>query len=235
MGLTQGRAQLAPLLALVLAALLFVSGCTSTPRRSGGTTHVVRSGENLYRISLYYEVPVGKIRRANRVRDVESLRVGARLHIPGTRKRQPRYALTPKGSRTPAVSSRPPRARELGLTFQWPIRGKLSSRFGWRSGRPHEGIDIAARRGKKIHAAAPGRVILAGWLGGYGRVVIVKHRGTYSTVYAHNSKNHVRKGQFVETGQLLAEVGATGRASGPHVHFEIRRDEKPLDPLRYLP
>ena len=232
----RGRARSGTIiLGLLLGATLFLGGCASTPKHSKGTIHVVRPGENLYRISLYYDVPVGKIRRANRVRDVETLRVGARLRIPGARKRQPRYALTPDGNRTPSVSARPPRERDRGLGFHWPIRGRLSSKFGWRNGRPHEGIDIAANRGTKIHAAAPGRVILAGWLGGYGRVVIVKHRGAYSTVYAHNSKNLVRKGQFVESGQLLAEVGATGRASGPHVHFEIRRDEKPLDPLRYLP
>jgi murein DD-endopeptidase MepM/ murein hydrolase activator NlpD len=222
-------------LLLLGLALALSAGCASTPSGGKGAVHVVRPGENLYRISLYYDVAVRRIRRANRVRHVENLHVGTRLKIPGARKRQPSYALIPSGKKTPSVSARPPRAKELGLAFRWPIRGKLSSRFGWRSGRPHEGIDIAANRGTKIRAAAPGRVILAGWLGGYGRVVIVKHRGTYSTVYAHNSRNHVRKGQFVETGQLLAEVGATGRATGPHVHFEIRRDEKPLDPLRYLP
>ncbi len=66
-------------------------------------------------------------------------------------------------------------------------------------------------------------------------MVIVKHAGRYSTVYAHNRKNKVRKGAFVEKGQVIAEVGSSGNASGPHVHFEVRRDRKPQDPLRYLP
>jgi len=218
---------------LLLLAALVLPSCQSTRSSGGETLHVVRRGENLYRLSLYYGVPVSRIRRANRIRDAESLRVGSCLRIPGTRKSQPRSALTPGGPQ--AVSARPPAARGVSPVFRWPIEGNLSSRFGWRNGRPHEGIDIAARRGTRIRAAAPGRVILSGWLGSYGRVVIVKHSGSYSTVYAHNSRNHVRKGQRVDTGQLLAEVGSTGRASGPHVHFEIRRDEKPLDPLRHLP
>ena len=72
-------------------------------------------------------------------------------------------------------------------------------------------------------------------LGAYGRVVIVKHVGDYSTVYAHNRKNHVRKGEFVERGQKIAELGATGNATGPHLHFEIRHRNSANDPLVYLP
>ncbi len=77
-------------------------------------------------------------------------------------------------------------------------------------------------------------MILSGRLGGYGRVVIVKHAGDYSTVYAHNRKNRVAKGAFVEKGQVIAEVGTSGNASGPHVHFEIRHRRQPQDPLAFL-
>ena len=87
-----------------------------------------------------------------------------------------------------------------------------------------------------ICAAEAGRVIHSGGgLGAYGKVVIVKHSGRYSTVYAHNRKNLVRKGDFVEKGQVIAEVGRTGNASGSHVHFEIRRDRRARDPMTYLP
>jgi murein DD-endopeptidase MepM/ murein hydrolase activator NlpD len=72
-------------------------------------------------------------------------------------------------------------------------------------------------------------------LGGYGNVVIVRHDELYSTVYAHNRKNRVRKGAFVDRGEVIAEVGKTGNATGPHLHFEIRRGEHPLDPLEFLP
>jgi murein DD-endopeptidase MepM/ murein hydrolase activator NlpD len=85
-------------------------------------------------------------------------------------------------------------------------------------------------------AAESGRVVLSGRrLGDYGNVVIVKHAGRYATVYAHNRRNLVREGEFVEKGQAIAQVGESGNASGPHLHFEIRRDRRAQDPLLYLP
>jgi murein DD-endopeptidase MepM/ murein hydrolase activator NlpD len=125
--------------------------------------------------------------------------------------------------------------REAKLRFAWPISGKVSSRFGWRSGRKHEGIDIPAKKGTPIRAAEAGRVIHSGELSAYGYVVIVKHAGRYSTVYAHNRKNKVRKGQFVEQGDVLAAVGKSGNASGYHLHFEVRRDRIAQDPAKFLP
>ncbi len=104
-----------------------------------------------------------------------------------------------------------------------------------RRGRPHEGVDIAAQKGTPIFAAESGRVIFSGRMSGYGKVVIVKHAGRYRSVYAHASRLLVRKGEFVERGQKVAEVGSTGRSTGPHLHFEIRRSETPQNPLAYLP
>ena len=97
----------------------------------------------------------------------------------------------------------------------------------------HEGIDVAAARGTPIFASESGRVIHSGRLGSYGKVVIVKHAGAFRTVYAHASKLLVRKGEFVERGQKVAEVGSTGRSTGSHVHFEIRRSETPKNPLAF--
>jgi murein DD-endopeptidase MepM/ murein hydrolase activator NlpD len=110
----------------------------------------------------------------------------------------------------------------------------LTSSFGLRGGRPHEGVDLAARKGTSIYASEAGKVIHSGRLGDYGNVVIVKHAGHYRTVYAHASKTLVRKGQFVEKRQKIALVGRTGRATGSHLHFEIRRRESPRDPMLYL-
>jgi len=216
-------------------ALLALSSCASSP--GGGVTHVVRSGETLYRISRYYEVPLDRVIRTNRIRDVAAVPVGSTLWIPGARKASASQPLPLV--RTAAVSASTGSSgarRETSLNLRWPVRGSLSSRFGWRRGRPHEGIDIPARRGTPIRAAQAGRVIHSGsGLGDYGRVVIVKHAGPYKTVYAHNHRNRVREGQFVEKGEVIAEVGTTGNASGPHLHFELRRGAKPLDPLLYLP
>jgi murein DD-endopeptidase MepM/ murein hydrolase activator NlpD len=105
-----------------------------------------------------------------------------------------------------------------------------------RRGAHHDGIDISARAGAAVRAAESGRVVHADdSLPGYGKLVIVKHTGPYSTVYAHNRKILVRVGEFVKKGQVISEVGQTGRASAPHLHFEIRRDGAPGNPLDYLP
>jgi murein DD-endopeptidase MepM/ murein hydrolase activator NlpD len=219
------------LLGVSLLALLG-SGCAHRPE--DGVVHVLRPGETLYRISRYYDVPVRDIVRANRIEDVSDIPTGARLFIPGARRSPPKGSialarLTPNAPDPAALAQ-----REAALDFVWPVRGTLSSRYGWRGGERHEGIDISARSGTKIRAAEAGRVILSGRLGGYGRVVIVKHAGHYSTVYAHNRKNRVEKGAFVEKGQVIGEVGSSGNASGPHLHFEIRRRREPQDPLGFL-
>ena len=94
----------------------------------------------------------------------------------------------------------------------------------------HEGIDIAARSGTPVHAAEAGHVIYASRLGGYGNVVVVRHGKLYETVYAHNRRFRVQKGARVRKGDVIAEVGATGNASAPHVHFEVRRQGRPARP-----
>jgi len=233
-GLARARRGAAWVVSVALAWTL--AGCASTP---AGPVHVLRPGENLYRLSRYYGVSVEDIRRANDIRDVTQIRAGARLVIPGAEKAPPGANL----AYIPEAAPAPPRGghgelarRELNLAFAWPISGRLSSRFGWRHGRQHDGIDIPAKPGTEIRAAEAGRVVHSGrGLGAYGNVVIVKHAGRYSTVYAHNRRNRVRKGEFVEKGQVIAEVGKTGNASGPHLHFEVRRDRLPQDPLLYLP
>jgi murein DD-endopeptidase MepM/ murein hydrolase activator NlpD len=220
------------------AAALVLASCASTP---DGPEHVVRRGENLYRLSRYYGVSVDEIKRANHIGDVAQIPVGARLVIPGAAKAPPAESLAtvPSAALAPGGSRGSRRAlarRETNLDFSWPVRGRLSSQFGWRRNRRHDGIDIPARPGTPVRAAEAGRVIHSGGgLGDYGNVVIVKHAGRYSTVYAHNRRNRVRKGEFVEKGQVIAEVGRTGNASGAHVHFELRRDRRPEDPLMYLP
>ena len=231
--LIRGRRALATGLAI---ALVLALGCAGSSKR--GVTHTMRSGETIYRLSRYYQVPARDIVRANRIDDVAAIPVGRKLFIPGARRAPPSRSLVSKAGHTPSAPRADLRSRarrEADLRFAWPVRGKLSSRYGWRRGRRHEGIDIAARKGTRVRAAEAGRVIHSGRLGDYGKVVIIKHSGQYSTVYAHNNRNKVKKGQFVEKGDIIAEVGSTGNASGPHLHFEIRRARSAGDPLRYLP
>jgi murein DD-endopeptidase MepM/ murein hydrolase activator NlpD len=227
-----GRARVAR--AGLALALLGHAASASAPRQ--GVTHVVRPGENLYRISRYYGVPVPDLVDANRVRDVTNLEVGQRLWVPGALRGPASESLRPDAGPTSDGEERRRAEQEADLRFHWPLHGRLGSRFGWRDGRRHEGIDLLAEPGTPIRAAEAGRVIHAGSdLGDYGRVVIIKHAGHYQTIYAHNRRNLVRPGDFVERGQVIAEVGTSGNADGAHVHFEIRRDRRPLDPARYLP
>ena len=118
--------------------------------------------------------------------------------------------------------------------FIWPVSGPVVSLFGMRWGRMHTGIDIAVGYGTPIHAAASGRVIYAGWMDGYGNLVFVDHGGGISTGYAHQSSIAVSNGQTVSQGQVIGYVGCTGHCFGPHLHFEVRVNGSPVDPLGYL-
>ncbi|MDI6869901.1 MAG: peptidoglycan DD-metalloendopeptidase family protein [Bacillota bacterium] len=122
----------------------------------------------------------------------------------------------------------------------WPVRGRVTSDFGWRvhpvfrSRRFHSGLDIAAPHGTPVAAAAGGTVILSGWVGGYGKTVIIDHGGGISTLYGHNSTLLVKEGELVRAGQTIAKVGSTGISTGPHVHFEVRRDGEAVNPRDWL-
>ncbi|NLY73938.1 MAG: peptidoglycan DD-metalloendopeptidase family protein [Firmicutes bacterium] len=114
-----------------------------------------------------------------------------------------------------------------------PVSGRITSRFGMRWGRMHNGIDLAAPLGAPVRAAASGRVVFAGWNGGYGKFVRLMH-GKYATNYGHLSQIIVKQGSYVQKGDLIGLVGATGYAFGSHLHFELELDGKKVDPLTYL-
>ncbi len=122
----------------------------------------------------------------------------------------------------------------------WPASGRISSRFGTRSDpfnfsqKVHEGIDIAADYGTTILASATGKVTLSDWYGNYGKCVIIDHGYGLSTLYGHCQTLLVKEGQTVKKGDKIATVGSTGRSTGPHLHFEVRLNGVPVDPLQYL-
>jgi murein DD-endopeptidase MepM/ murein hydrolase activator NlpD len=116
----------------------------------------------------------------------------------------------------------------------WPVSGPVTSPFGWRWGRMHEGIDIGVGYGTPIRAAAAGVVIYCGWEEGYGNLTVIDHGGNLATAYGHQSSISVSCGQRVEQGQLIGYVGCTGHCFGPHLHFEVRVNGAPVDPLGYL-
>ena len=115
----------------------------------------------------------------------------------------------------------------------WPVSGPITSGFGWRWGRMHEGIDIGASCGTTIHAAASGTVIYAGWMDGYGNITIIDHGGGLATAYGHQSSLYVGGGS-VSQGQAIGAVGSTGHSTGCHLHFEVRVNGTPVNPLNYL-
>jgi murein DD-endopeptidase MepM/ murein hydrolase activator NlpD len=117
--------------------------------------------------------------------------------------------------------------------FIWPVSGPITSGFGWRWGRMHEGIDIGAPCGTPIRAAASGTIVYAGWMEGYGNITIIDHGGGMATAYGHQSAIYVGGGS-VSQGQTIGAVGSTGHSTGCHLHFEVRVNGTPVDPLNYL-
>jgi len=120
-------------------------------------------------------------------------------------------------------------------TFAWPLSGPITSPFGMRWGTLHPGIDIGVPTGTPIHAAGSGTVVWCGWMSGYGNLVMIDHHNGLATLYGHQSRIAVGCNQEVSQGETIGYVGCTGFCTGPHLHFEVRVNGTPVDPLGYLP
>lgn len=156
------------------------------------------------------------------------------VFIPGLTGTGTTVATTPPRQRTERTV-RPPEPR-LPFSIIWPVEGRITSTFQSRERPNHSGLDIAAPSGTPIKAAAAGTVVYSdNRISGYGNMVILKHEGDYFTVYSHNKRNAVQPGDTVRQGDIIGYVGMTGRATGPHLHFEIRHQDTPIDPQKYLP
>lgn len=222
-----------------LFLLLFLVSCAPhapapLAQKPQGIYHVVRPGENLFRIGKAYDVGHEELARLNGIRDAGQIRVGQRIFVPGATRQLPVEIITPTelAPDTPVGSQSPETDREK---FLWPVSGTINSGFGARGSSFHDGIDIAASEGTPIRAIERGEVIYSDQLRGYGKMVIVRHSDGLVSVYAHNETNLVRQGQTVSRGEVIATVGSTGRVTGPHLHFEIRKNNAAQDPLGYLP
>jgi murein DD-endopeptidase MepM/ murein hydrolase activator NlpD len=147
-------------------------------------------------------------------------------------------SLTPWQFQVAAADGLPPPRPAPGSGLLWPASGPITTYFGqvgWASPRGHTGLDIAAPFGAPVIAAAAGQVSLAGWTsGGYGNLIIIDHGNGRQTLYAHLSQINVQPGQWVNRGQSIGRIGSTGFSTGPHLHFEVRQDGLPRDPLTYL-
>lgn len=210
---------------ILILTLLGLSAC------GGVAHHRVRAGETLFRISKAYGVSVSNLAAANDLTDTAKLEVGQRLVIPDARKIQ--TASKPQG-RIRANST--PRQERASIGLRWPVAGGVvTSTFGARNGSQHDGIDVQAPAGAAVFAAQDGEVLFSNALRGYGNLLIIRHSGGFSTVYANNQANLVRQGQRVRAGDIIARVGQGTHAKGASLHFEVRRDNVARNPIPYLP
>lgn len=190
-----------------------------------GIFYKVKKGDTLEGIAKRFGIYREAILSANAIPDDSSLVVGLEIFLP---RAKPLVSLD-RGGLSGSVRS-----------FRWPVSGRINSGFGWRrdplSGRRdlHTGIDIKAPNGRTVRAAASGRVVYAGWMGGYGRTVVIDHGNGYTTLYAHCSALLTKRGQRVSPGDTVGRVGSSGRTTGPHLHFEIRSNGSPVNPLKLL-
>jgi len=190
-------------------------------------------GQTLWDVAQAYGASIEEIVALNGLSSADYVRTGQRLRVPvqGIASVAPRRVTQALAESAASMASS---AVALAQGFVWPARGRLTSRFGWRRWRHHDGIDIAAPYGAPVTAARDGVVVYAGWYHAYGKAIIVDHGSGLQTLYGHASKLLVRAGQRVTKGQLIAHVGSTGRSTGPHLHFEVRINGRPVNPIKYL-
>lgn len=219
---------------------------STTTRGTVPESHVVRSGDTLYSIAFRYGLDQRELAAWNNLRNPNQINVGQRLVLrapggsrSGASGTSSAAAATTRpatsGGSAASASTRPPSpAVAARPDWQWPTRGEIVSRFGAR-GVLTTGIGIGGRLGQDIVAAAPGRVVYSGsGLPDYGQLVIIEHNDTWLTAYGHNQRVLVSQGQAVARGQKIAEMGP-GPGGAPRLHFEIRRNGDPLDPVPLLP
>jgi lipoprotein NlpD len=237
--------RLIPLLLLALSATACTSSLVDYESRAV-RMHVVQPGESLYTIAWRYGLDHRELARWNRLDNPDLIHAGQRIMLsptattataaaapqgPAPRPSQPSSAPQP-GRAAPPL---PPPPQLPPPSWQWPTEGSVVSRFGNSSANSiGSGIAIGGRNGQPVRAAAPGRVVYAGGgLIGYGQLLIIMHNDTYLTAYGHNARLLVNQGDTVGRGQQIAEMGL-GPEREPRLHFEIRRNGVPVDPLPYL-
>jgi len=195
-----------------------------------GIMHTVKEGESLEDIALAYNASIRKIIRVNRILDPSEIKKGTNLFVPGAKITIDFGKELLKSAGVIAVQE-----------FIWPCgKGRSHSSFGYRidpfHGRRafHYGLDLTPGNGSPVYAAKDGVVTYAGWMGGYGKLIVIQHSDNFSTRYGHLSNILVEKGQRVKQSHKIGLVGSTGRSTGPHLHFEIRENGKALNPAKIL-
>lgn len=213
-------------IASILILLVFISGCATItylpPEEREGVYHKVRKNETLWNISKAYNVSLNTIIDSNRIPDADKISVGQLIFIPGKNK---------------AIEIDLKKISSKFEPFVWPVRGKVISYFGsTKNATKNKGIDISATFGEYVMASRSGRVTYCSdFMKGYGKIIIIDHGDDFQTIYAYNSQNLVKNGDFVKQNQVVAKVGKGGRAEKASLHFEIRKKHKPQNPFYFLP
>jgi len=187
-------------------------------------TYTVKKGDSLWKIANSYQVNLDNLIKINNINSPDTIYIGQKIKIPANNSRT-RYTLASRSRR---------------FNYIWPVHGKISSEYGWRihpirhQKEFHTGLDIAAPFGTPVYAADSGTVYFSGWAEGYGKLIIIKHQDNRLTYYGHNLSLLVGEGEKVKQGKVIALVGDTGVATGPHLHFEIRINNKHINPMQCL-
>jgi len=214
--------------------------------------HLARERTKTIRTRVHSETQVVAV-RTQQQRDAKNQLLASQGSLTGKRKKQKgQLASTREQEKVLIAEANALAAEDAGIRSQlaaaqgagdttpssqgliWPVSGPVTSPFGYRWGRLHAGIDIGVPYGTPIHAAASGTVVLAGWTGGYGNYTCIDHGGGLATCYGHQSSYAVSGGAQVSQGQVIGYVGNTGHSFGAHLHFEVRINGNPVDPLGYL-
>ncbi|RLL56021.1 M23 family metallopeptidase [Mariprofundus sp. EBB-1] len=227
-------------------------------RQKKAVIRYVRPHDTLYSIGNMFDVDYKLIAKRNHIPYPYNVYVGQRLYInrtapktddptavkirrlaftkKSTSKKHARKQVKKKVTTHKKVAHHKKKAHSYSGKLRWPIKPVVTSKFGRRGSRMHDGIDIGAKEGTPIHAAAGGEVVYSdSRLSGYGKLIIIRHGKNLFTAYGHNQRNLVKKGAKVKAGDVIARVGHTGRATGPHLHFEVRQGSTPVNPIAYLP
>jgi murein DD-endopeptidase MepM/ murein hydrolase activator NlpD len=213
-------------LILVILALIGLISCSRIlpkgfpyPHKKKGVYHIVKKGETLWGISNLYHVDLEEIIRANRISDPKRITIGQKLFIPRAKKPLKAKIHSPKIEE-----------------FIWPIKGKIISYFGVKEKKKNNGIDISVSGEGHIVAIASGKIIFSDFgPEGYGKMIMIKHRFGFVSLYSNQKENLVTVNQIVRQGEKIARIEKTKDKEEPYLHLEIRKNRIPRDPLLYLP
>lgn len=226
--------KLLPLAVILLWVIHGCSGNRPTAQAGREVVHVATSGDTLYSIAWMYGKNWRDLAALNRIRAPYVIRIGQRIRIDGKIPPPPVDRPQRAAPKRAAAKPRPVPVAASTALWRWPADGVVLQKFS-TGARPHKGIDLRGAIGDPVFAAKDGEVVYAGTgIRGYGKLLIVKHGDNYLSAYAHNNRVLVSEGQSVVAGQRIAEIGRSGTDS-VKLHFEVRRNGIPLNPLSLLP